>query len=85
MPKCQFGRIASRESVFHEECTTEATHEAVDSQARILNRVQRPVCARHARFLASQAFWVFPAGDGKAQSLDAASLRHWDESRMSGS
>ena len=70
MTTCQFGSIASRQSVHHDDCTAPATYEAVDILAPALERVQRPVCAGHARFLHGQGFWIFPQGDSEAQSLE---------------
>ena len=70
MTTCQFGSIASRQSVHHDDCTATATYEAVDILAPALERVQRPVCAGHARFLHGQGFWIFPQGDTEAESLN---------------
>ncbi len=69
MTTCEFGQVASRQSVHHTDCTAPATHEAVDMLAPVLERTQRPVCAGHARFLHGQGFWIFPQGDTEAESL----------------
>ena len=84
MSNCQFGNIASRQSVYHDDCDQEASYEAVDSQAPVITRAQLPVCSRHARFLTTQAYWIFPAGDDEAASLNLDDICNSDESQMTG-
>lgn len=74
-PICEFGQIASPQSVHHVGCASEATYEAVDVLAPALERVQKPVCTGHARFLHGQGFWIFPQGDDEAQSLGLSDIK----------
>ena len=66
---CQFSKIAARSSCHWTDCKAPTTYQAVDAHAPAFDRVQRPVCAGHARFLATQGFWIFPSGDDEATSL----------------
>lgn len=73
-PVCAFGRIASRTSVYWRDCAASAQYQAVDRLTPVFERRQRPICGEHARFLETQGFWIFPAGDGEATSLPAEAL-----------
>jgi hypothetical protein len=64
---CTFPEIAARSSCHWEPCDCEACYQAVDAMAPIFERRQRPVCARHARFLATQGYWIFP-GDPESEA-----------------